>query len=217
MTSFIFSPRSRDREPRRVIHPIRFDTRRAALHRLLVVPAAMLLFACSRKPVFKGTDISGAPMTLTVAMTDHTGRRRTLTDFRGKVIALFFGYTHCPDECPATMAQLARAMQLLGTEADQVQVLFVTADPMRDTLPVLAKWVTGFDPRFLGLRGTPDELRAAASQMKVVAGPSGLPADETIMHNGNVFLFDRSGAVRVLEDSGVDAQTLAADMRQLLE
>ncbi|TAM53931.1 MAG: SCO family protein [Paraburkholderia sp.] len=177
----------------------------------------MLLFACSRKPVFKGMDISGASMTMTAAMTDHNGRRRTLADFRGKVIALFFGYTHCPDECPATMAQLARAMQLLGKQADQVQVLFVTADPARDTLPVLAKWLTGFDPRFLGLRGTPDELRAAASQMKVVAGPSGKSGDETIMHNGNVFLFDRNGAVRVLEDSGVDARTLAADMRQLLE
>nr|WP_238361361.1 SCO family protein [Burkholderia thailandensis] len=177
----------------------------------------MLLPACSRKPVFKGVDVSGGPMSMTVAMTDHTGRRRTLADFRGKVVALFFGYTHCPDVCPTTMARLELAMQQLGSNADQVQVLFVTVDPEHDTLPVLARWVTAFDPHFLGLRGTPAELKVAASQMKVFAGLSGKPGDEAIMHNGNVFLFDRKGAVRVLEHSGVDARTLAADMRQLLQ
>ena len=191
--------------------------RRTALRYLSLVPAAMLLVACSRTPDFKGLDISASPLTMTVTMTDHTGRRRSLADFRGKVVAVFFGYTHCPDVCPTTMAELGRAMQQLGKDAGQVQVLFVTVDPEHDTLPVLRQWVSAFDPRFLGLRGTPEELKTATSQMKVFGGRSGEPSDNTIMHNGNVFLFHTKGAVRVLEQTGTDATTLAADIRQLLE
>ncbi|MDE2289934.1 MAG: SCO family protein [Burkholderiales bacterium] len=190
--------------------------RRAALRYLAFPLVAGLLAACSRKPVFKGTDISGSSLTMTVALTDDTGRRRTLADFRGKVVAVFLGYTRCPDVCPTTMGELKLAMQQLGQQADLVQVLFVTVDPEHDTLPVLARWVTGFDPRFLGLRGTQEELKALASQLKVYYGRTGKTGDD-IMHNGNVFLFDRHGAIRVLEEMGANSTTLAADIRELLK
>ncbi len=190
--------------------------RRAALRYLTLPLVAGLLAACSRKPVFKGVDISGSPLTMTATLTDDTGRRRTLADFRGHVVAVFLGYTHCPDVCPTTMGELKLAMQQLGQQADQVQVLFVTVDPEHDTPPVLARWVRGFDPRFLGLRGTPDELKALASQLKVYYGRSGKAGDD-IMHNGNVFLFDRHGAIRVLEETGANSTTLAADMHELLK
>lgn len=190
--------------------------RRVALRYLAIPFAVGLLAACSRPVAFKGTDISGSPLTMSVTLTDQNGRRRTLADFRGKVVAVFLGYTHCPDVCPATMGELKLAMRQLGQAADQVQVLFVSVDPKRDTPQVLARWVTGFDPRFLGLRGTPDELHTLASQLKVFYGPAQQPSSGEIMHNGNVFLFDRHGHIRVLEQAGVDARTLATDIGLLL-
>lgn len=191
--------------------------RRVTLRYLTLPLVAGLVAACGHRANFKGTDISASPLSMRVALTDHTGRRRTLADFRGKVVAVFLGYTHCPDVCPTTMARLELVMQQLGKEADQVQVLFVTVDPEHDTPQVLAHWVTAFDPRFLGLRGTPAELKTLASQLKVYYGRTGQAGDDSIMHNGNVFLFDRRGAIRVLEYTDADAGTLKHDIRQLLQ
>lgn len=198
-------------------HRGRRDAQRRITLRYLSIPFAVgLLAACSRPFAFKGTDISGSPLTMSVTLTDQNGRRRTLSDFRGKVVAVFLGYTHCPDVCPATMGELKLAMQQIGQTADQVQVLFVSVDPKRDTPQVLAHWVASFDPRFLGLRGTPDELHTLANQLKVFYRPAQQPTSDEIMHNGNVFLFDRHGHIRVLEQAGVGAHTLATDIGLLL-
>ena len=112
------------------------------------------------------TDITGADFAQGLSLTDHTGKPRTLADFKGKAIILFFGYTHCPDVCPTTMADLKQAMKMLGSRADELQVLFVTLDPARDTQEVLAKFVPAFDERFIGLRGTEQEVAATAANFK---------------------------------------------------
>lgn len=196
-----------------------FIDRRSALRYLTITLTAGLLAACGRRPAaFNGTDISNSTLSMKVALTDHTGRRRSLADFRGKVVALFLGYTHCPDVCPATMGELKLAMQKLGQDAGQVQVLFVTVDPERDTQQALARFVSAFDPRFIGLRGTEDETQALAGQMKVFFQRENQAGkDYTMMHYDGVFLFDRQGHIRVLERSGTGAEALAADMRLLME
>ncbi|MCW3480144.1 SCO family protein [Neisseriaceae bacterium JH1-16] len=190
---------------------MRRTDRRTALRYLTLPFAAGLLAACGKQAVdFNGTDISTSSLTMNVALTDHTGRRRTLADFRGKVVALYLGYTHCPDVCPATMGELKLAKQ--------VQVLFVTVDPERDTQQVLDHFVSAFDPRFLGLRGPPDELKALAGQLKVFYERTGQAnGDYAMMHYDGVFLFDRQGHIRVIERSGIGSAALAADMRQLVE
>jgi protein SCO1/2 len=142
---------------------------RAALFAMLAV-AVLALAACSDKPAFKNLDITGSKSFGTdFSLTDHTGKRRTLEDFRGKVVVMFFGYTHCPDVCPTTLAELRAVMDTLGKDADRVQVLFVTVDPERDTQDLLAKYVPAFDPRFIGLRPANEaELKKVA--MKKMKG-----------------------------------------------
>jgi len=162
-------------------------------------------------------DISESPLTMNVTLTDQTGRCRTLSDFRGKVVALFFGYTHCPDECPTTLGKLRLALRQLGPEAARVQVLFVTVDPERDTPAVLAAYLSTFDPSFLGLRGSQAELKTLIGQMKIVSERSDQEGDGyTLAHSANVFLFDRTGHIRVLEAKAADSAALVADLRQLL-
>ena len=125
----------------------------------------LALTACSDKPAFTNLDIIGAKsFGKDFSLTDHTGKRRTLEDFRGKVVVMFFGYTHCPDVCPTTLAELRGVMDALGKDADRVQVLFVTVDPERDTQDLLGKYVPAFDPRFIGLRPADEaELKKVTS------------------------------------------------------
>ncbi|MDR9824823.1 SCO family protein, partial [Vibrio sp. FNV 38] len=130
-----------------------------------------------------GTDFS---------LTDHTGKRRTLEDFRGKVVVMFFGYTHCPDVCPTTLAELRAVMDTLGKDADRVQVLFVTVDPERDTQDLLAKYVPAFDPRFIGLRPANEtELKKVASDFKVFYSkvPGSSPDNYTMDHTAGSYMF----------------------------
>ncbi len=193
--------------------------RRSALRWLALPVAAGVLTACGKQPAaFKGTDITGSGLGMTVALTDHTGRRRTLADFRGKVVAVFFGYTHCPDVCPTTLGDLKVARQQLGAEdAQQVQVLFVTVDPERDTQQALSQYVPAFDASFLGLRGTPEELKTLAGQMKFFyARANQTGSDYTMDHQAAVYLFDRQGRIRVLETNVAGPATLVEDMRKLL-
>lgn len=158
---------------------------RAALFAMLAV-AVLALAACSDKPAFKNLDITGSKSFGTdFSLTDHTGKRRTLEDFRGKVVVMFFGYTHCPDVCPTTLAELRAVMDTLGKDADRVQVLFVTVDPERDTQDLLAKYVPAFDPRFIGLRPANEtELKKVASDFKVFYSkvPGSSPDNYTMDH-----------------------------------
>jgi len=189
-----------------------------------VIMAAVLtscLISCSpakQSMELFGTDITGADFANTLNLTDHTGKQRQLADFQGKAVALFFGYTHCPDVCPTTMADLASAMKLLGKRSDEVQVLFVTLDPERDTQQVLAQFVPSFDPRFLGLYGTPEQTAETAKNFKIFyakqveAGKSGY----TIDHSAGAYIFDKKGKIRVYIKFGQKPAEIAHDLEQIL-
>ncbi|MGB2833774.1 MAG: SCO family protein [Methylotenera sp.] len=180
-----------------------------------------LLAACKPAGVANklvATDITGADFGQTLNLVDHTGKPRTLVDFKGKVVTLFFGYTHCPDVCPTTMADLKQTMKLLGPRAEEVQVLFVTLDPTRDTQAVLAQFVPSFDKRFIGLRGSEEEVAATAAVFKIYAkkveaqGQSGY----TIDHSAGVYVFDKLGKIRLYVDYGQKPADIANDIKQIL-
>ena len=140
---------------------------------LIITPATALLTACTeQKMAFKSVDITGADyakdFTADGTMVDHTGQARSIKDFAGKVVVLFFGFTQCPDVCPTSMAELAEAKKLLGKDGDKVQGLFITIDPERDTLPVLKAYMGNFDPTFLAMRTTPDKLVDLAKNLKPI-------------------------------------------------
>ncbi|MDP1660120.1 MAG: SCO family protein [Methylotenera sp.] len=164
------------------------------------------------------TDITGADFGQSFSLTDHTGKPRTMADFKGKVVALFFGYTHCPDVCPTTMHDLKLAMKLLGDKSDQVQVLFVTLDPERDTQEALAKFVPSFDARFIGLRGNEQETAVTAEIFKIYAkkveaqGKGGY----TIDHSAGMYVFDKLGKIRLYVDYGEKPADIANDIKQIL-
>ncbi len=193
--------------------------------RLLVACAAgPLLVACdwlagkSDTPTFYSTDITGADFARRLELPDADGRARTLADWRGKVVVVFFGYTHCPDFCPTTMAELAQVKASLGAAADRVQVLFVTIDPERDTPAILKAYVANFGPEFVGLRGSAEQTAAAAKEFKVfyAKAPGKTPDSYSMDHSAASFVFDPQGRVRLYVQYGADPKALAADVRQLL-
>jgi len=167
---------------------------------------------------FSATDVTGADFAQTFNLTDHTGKPRSLTDFKGKVVAIFFGYTHCPDVCPTTMADMKQTMKLLGAHADELQVLFVTLDPERDTQQVLAQYVPSFDKRFIGLYGTQEEIAKATADFKIFAskvensGRSGY----TIDHSAGLYLYDKTGKIRLYVAYGEKPAVIAADIEKLM-
>ncbi len=181
---------------------------------------ALLLAACDGGGAkFKSTDVTGADYGRRLELTDHTGKPRRLEDFRGKAVVLFFGFTHCPDVCPTTLADAAQAMRKLGPEADRVQVLFVTVDPERDTSKVLAAYVTAFDPRFLGLSGDLEATRRAAKEFKVYfeKRPGKTPEDYSIDHSAQSYVIDPQGRLRLFVRNDRLAEDLADDLRVLLQ
>ena len=180
--------------------------------------------ACDKLPgkqqqvAFQNTDVTGLDYAKGFALTDHTGKPRTLADFKGKVVVVFFGYTHCPDVCPTTMAEMATVMQKLGPLADQVQVLFITLDPERDTQQLLASYVPAFDKRFIGLRGTPEQTAKTAKEFKVFYAkvPGSDPNSYTIDHTAGSYVFDRDGRLRLFIRHGQGPDPIVHDLRQLL-
>lgn len=187
----------------------------------LIALLMFVLAACKpadQQNQFAATDITGADFAQTLNLTDHTGKPRSLADFKGKVVAVFFGYTHCPDVCPTTMADLKQTMKLLGTQADELQVLFVTLDPERDTQEVLAQYVPSFDKRFVGLFGTQEQTAKATADFKIFAsrvensGRSGY----TIDHSAGVYIYDKAGKIRLYVAYGEKPQVIAADIKKLL-
>jgi len=193
--------------------------RRAALAALVLAVLAGLL-ACSgeKKPAFNGIDITGAKYARQLALPDTSGKPRALSDFKGQVVVVFFGYTQCPDVCPTTLAEIAEVKQQLGRDGGKLQTLFVTIDPERDTPAVLAAYVTGFGRDFVALRGTPEQTKAAAQEFKVffakVVGKS--EGSYTMDHTAGSFLFDPQGRVRVFVRQGLGAEPLAHDVKLLL-
>ena len=186
---------------------------------LLACVVALALAACGKgaAPSFKSTDITGSGIGGNFTLADPTGKARSLDEFRGKVVVVFFGYTQCPDVCPTTLADAAAALKDLGPQAGEVQVLFITVDPERDTAELLANYVPAFHPTFLGLRGSADELERAAKQFKVIYAKSGTPGGSyTMDHSSSKFVFDKQGRIRLLVSHEAGPVVLAHDIRQLL-
>ena len=187
----------------------------------LACVCCVVLASCDRSSSslsLKATDITGADFGHDLQLTDFNGQARKLADFRGKAVVVFFGYTHCPDVCPTTMSELASAMKKLGAEADKVQVLFVTADPERDTPEILKQYVTAFDPRFLGLRGTPEQTAQAAKDFKVLIQKNpGELSNYTVDHSSGTYLYDPQGRLRVYVSYGQGADVFAHDIATLLK
>jgi protein SCO1/2 len=167
---------------------------------------------------FKNTDLTGLDYAKDFALTDHTGKPRTLADFKGKVVVMFFGYTQCPDVCPTTMAEMAAVMKELGPQAEQVQVLFVTVDPERDTQALLAQYVPAFDPRFLGLYGTAEQTAAVGKEFKVFYAkvPGKTAGSYTMDHTAGSYVFDKNGKIRLFLRHGQGPAPIVHDIKQLL-
>lgn len=183
---------------------------------------ALLASGCDKladqKPAFHNTDVTGVDYARGFALTDHNGKPRTLEDFRGKVVVLFFGYTQCPDVCPTTMAEMATVMKELGPSADEVQVLFVTVDPERDTRELLSHYVPAFDQRFLGLYGDAAATAKVAREFKVFYAkvPGSEPGSYTVDHTAGSYVFDKQGQLRLFVRHGQGPALIAHDLRQLL-
>ena len=187
---------------------------------LLALAAAAMLAGCgSGSPSFKGSDVTGSSFGREFTLTDAEGRTRTLADYRGKAVVVFFGYVQCPDVCPTTLAALAEAMKQLGTDADRVQVLFVTVDPDRDTAELLKAYVPAFDPRFVGLRGDAKAIEAVAKEFRIVYQkvPGATPSTYTVDHSAGTFLFDPQGRLRVYIGHGQAPDAFVHDLRELLK
>ena len=175
-----------------------------------------LIAGCDSSPQFKSTDITGAPYGHSLELVDHTGKPRRLEDFRGKAVVLFFGFTHCPDICPTTLADISQAIKQLGPDADRVQVLLVSVDPERDTQESLAKYVTAFDPRFLGLRGDLAATKKVAGEFKIYFEKRKQGDGYTVDHSAQSYVIDPQGRLRLLVRHDRIGQDLAADLRSLL-
>ena len=190
---------------------------------LQLFSAALLALVCAAcgpdGPKFQGSDVTGVGFGRDFKLTDHNGTPRTLQDFRGKVVVLFFGYTQCPDVCPTTMSELAAVMQKLGPEAERVQVLFVTVDPERDTASLLSQYVPAFNPTFLGLRGDAQATAEVAKEFKILyqKQPGTTPGSYTMDHSAGTFIFDPQGRLRVYVSYGQGPEVFAHDISLLLK
>jgi protein SCO1/2 len=170
------------------------------------------------KASFNGIDLTGADYAKNLSLTDQNGQPRTLGDFKGKVTVVFFGYTQCPDVCPATMAELAEVKRALGKDGDKLQGVFVTVDPERDTPALLKSYMAGFDPSFIALRGTADQTKAVAKDFKVfyTKVPGKDANSYTMDHTAGSYVFDPGGRIRLFERYNVAPQALAEDIKRLM-
>jgi protein SCO1/2 len=170
------------------------------------------------KPAFKAIDITGAEYARTLQLSDPDGQVRTLADYKGKVVVVFFGFTQCPDVCPSTMAELAEVKRSLGADGARVQAIFVTIDPARDTADLLKAYAANFGPDFVGLRGTPEQTVAVAKEFKVFFNkvPGKTDTSYTMDHTAGSYVFDAKGRVRLFTRYGTGAQALADDLKILL-
>lgn len=179
----------------------------------------LFLAGCSEPAAsFSGIDITGADYATGFSLTDHNGQPRTLADFNGKVVVLFFGFTQCPDVCPTTMTELAEAKRLLGADGERLQGLFVSIDPERDTPEIMKQYMASFDPSFLALYAAPNQLPELAKSYKMyykkVDGPT--PTSYTMDHSAGSYVYDTQGRIRLYHRYGSGAPALAGDLKKLL-
>ncbi len=179
----------------------------------------MLMAGCAeKKPEFRSVDITGVDYAKDFALPDVNGQTKTLADFKGKAVVLFFGFAQCPDVCPTTMAEIASVKKSLGKDGEKVTAVFVTVDPERDTPQVLKAYMESFDPSFTALRGAPEQTAAMAKAFKIyykkVDGKT--PTSYTIDHTAAAFVYDPTGKLRLYTRYGMGAQALADDLKILL-
>jgi protein SCO1/2 len=190
-----------------------------------ILLAALIALVCAvaacgqpAAPKFRLTDVTGANFGKALALTDHTGTARTLADFQGKVVVIFFGYTQCPDVCPTTLAEMAQVMKELGADSAKVQVLFVSVDPERDTRELVRQYVTAFHPSFLGMTGDAEATARVAKEFKIYVQKQ--PAKNggySVDHSAGTFILDAQGRLRLFAQYGAGAQALSDDIRTLLK
>ena len=187
---------------------------------ILLLAAFALLTACAPPRHGAVTDITGVMPPLKFVMTRaNDGKPVDADDYRGKVVVLYFGYTHCPDECPTTLANLASVLKDLGTRANNVRVLFVSVDPDRDSLPVLKTYVQAFAPEIDGMRGTPDAIAMLARRYRVTyqVTPASPGNAYEVMHSDSIFFFDPTGRARDVAMSVENTAAIAANVEKLME
>lgn len=186
----------------------------------LVALSALLAQGCTKsKPQFSGIDLTGADYAKDFQLPDQNGQVRSLKDFRGKLVAVFFGYTQCPDVCPTTLTDMVQVKQMLGADADKLQVIFVTVDPERDTPQVLKAYMANFDPSFIALSGSPEQTAAVAKDFKIYyrKAEGKTPAAYTVDHSAATYVYDAQGRLRLYTRYGSGAQALASDLKLLLQ
>ncbi|AIY39775.1 Cytochrome oxidase biogenesis protein Sco1/SenC/PrrC [Collimonas arenae] len=171
------------------------------------------------KSAFNNTDVTGLGYARDFALTDHTGKPRTLADYKGKVVVVFFGYTQCPDVCPTTMVEMANVLKEMGPLASKVQVLFVTVDPERDTQELLSKYVPAFDPSFVGLYGDAAATEKVAKEFRVFYQkvPGKTPGSYSMDHTAGSYVFDPEGHIRLFIRHGQGPEPVAHDLKLLLQ
>jgi protein SCO1/2 len=187
---------------------------------LLGLFTVCVLTACTPdSPKFNAIDITGGDYAKELTLTDHNGQNRSLSDFKGKVVVLFFGYTQCPDVCPTTMTELVEVKRLLGADGDKVQAVFVTVDPARDTAELLKAYMTNFDPTFLALVPTSDVLPDVAKHFKIYykKQEGKTPTSYTMDHSAGSYVYDTHGNLRLYSRYGSGAKVLAQDIQTLLK
>lgn len=203
----------KDVNPR--VHPRRRSLLAAAL-------ATGVLAACSdgqpAAPSFAGIDITGADYATGFDLADQFGQRRTLADFKGKVVLVFFGFTQCPDVCPTTLTEISQVKQALGADGERVQGIFISVDPERDTPEIMKEYMASFDPSFLALQAPLDQLPEVAKSFKIyykkVEGKT--PTSYTMDHSAGTYVYDPQGRIRLYHRYGSGVQGLIADVKQLL-
>jgi len=182
----------------------------------IICSLALAVAACDGGPRFKSTDITGADYGKSLELNDHTGKPRHLEDFRGKAVVVFFGFTHCPDVCPTTLAEMSQVVKQLGPDGDRVQVLLVTVDPERDTKDALAKYVTAFDPRFLGMYGDLEQTRRVAKDFKIYFEKRKTGDSYSVDHSAQSYVIDPQGRLRLFVRHDRISSDLADDLKTLL-
>jgi len=187
----------------------------------LAAAGALALSGCERMAPphhFNAIDLTGAKYAQGLALPDFDGRPRTLADFKGKVVVVFFGYTQCPDACPTTMAELSGILKTLGPDASKVQVLFVTVDPSRDTPALLKNYVANFRPDFIALRGDETQTQQVIKDFKLIVQkvPGKTPDSYTIDHTAGSYVFDPEGRIRLFASQSLEPALLTDDIKALL-
>jgi protein SCO1/2 len=199
-------------------------TARTAFRWLLVfIVAALAVFiaGCNRAgdaaaPGFRGIDLTGAPYGRNFRLTDADGRERTLADYKGKAVLMYFGFVQCPDVCPTALIRAAKVKQLLGADGDKLQVIFITVDPERDTPVVIKAYTAAFDPSFIGLYGDAKRTRETADEFKVYYKQVPTGSSYTMDHSALSYVFDPQGRLRLALRHEQTAEDYAHDLRQLL-